>query len=182
MREASWSACGKPRRDAAFAGRTAGCGLRARCTPRKRCRRCRLAPCICATAVQDAVALAQAKESSERGPPSPQHSASTHGSALPFSLAASVPVRVCRTQRGHVHLSRERPAADSEVRAPGGFGLAALHSAKLSWESVAGLSGNEVLYLIAGSAVTGFGNAPGTCAKSKPRTASAASVERRWCS
>ena len=37
-REASWSACGKPRRDAAFAGRTACWGRRAFCTTRKRCR------------------------------------------------------------------------------------------------------------------------------------------------
>ena len=43
---------------AAFAGRTAGWGQRAPLTPRKRCRRCRLAPCISVTAVQDAVALA----------------------------------------------------------------------------------------------------------------------------
>ena len=43
---------------AALAGRITGCGQTPRYTPRKRCRRCRLAPCICATAVQDAGALA----------------------------------------------------------------------------------------------------------------------------
>ncbi len=53
---ASWSACGKPGRDAAFAGRTAGQVQRKLNTSRKRCRRCRLAPCISATALQDAVA------------------------------------------------------------------------------------------------------------------------------
>ena len=43
---------------AAFAGWIEGCGRTARWPPRKRCRRCRLAPCISVTAVQDAGALA----------------------------------------------------------------------------------------------------------------------------
>ena len=48
-------------------------------------------------------------------------SSSAHGSALPFSLAASVPARACQIWCRQVLSERERPAADSEVRAPGGF-------------------------------------------------------------
>ena len=45
---------------AAFAGQLECCGRIPRYTQRKRCRRCRLAPCIFVTAFQDAAALAWA--------------------------------------------------------------------------------------------------------------------------
>ena len=48
-------------------------------------------------------------------------SASTHNSALPFSIAASAPARVCHPLGKQGPFRREPPAADSEVRAPGGF-------------------------------------------------------------
>ena len=55
-REASWTAVASFSATPLFAGRTACSVLSTSITPRKRCHRCRLAPCISVTALQDAVA------------------------------------------------------------------------------------------------------------------------------
>jgi hypothetical protein len=89
---ASWSACGKPWRDAAFAGRTVGLGQRASYIARKRCRRCRLAPCISATALQDAVALLALPAPAKK--PASHHGVQDREIALPWHASLNQRVGV----------------------------------------------------------------------------------------